>query len=96
MTVIRNDCYRIEEVGNKKYLILPKGLKIRITGEIRWRGKQGRLEMFYDDLTGRWYAYQSVEFDQPRRTIFPIKAFVDLGVVNILTAWIEGERQTIA
>jgi len=97
MTVIRNDCYRIEEVENKKYLILPKGLRIRITGEIRWRGKQGRLEIFYDDLTGRWYAYQSVEVNQLRRTISPKKrAFVDLGVVNILTAWIEGERQPIA
>lgn len=97
MTVIRNDCYRIEEVGGKKWLILPKGLKIRITGEIRWKGKQGRLEIFYDDLMGRWYAYQSVEVDQPRRTTFPEKrAFVDLGVINIITAWIEGERQPIA
>ncbi len=96
MTAIRNDCYRIEEVRGKKWLILPKGLKIRITGEIRWRGKQGRLEIIYDDLTGRWYAYQSVEVDQPRRTISPEKrAFVDLGVINITTAWIEGERQPI-
>jgi len=47
MTVIRND-YRIEEVGNKKWLVLPKGLGIRITGEIKWKGKQGRLEIFYD------------------------------------------------
>jgi len=47
MTVIRND-YRIEEVGNKKWLVLPKGLRIRITGEIKWKGKQGRLEIFYD------------------------------------------------
>ena len=100
MTVIRNDCYRyrIEEVeGGKKWLILPRGLKIRITGEIRWKGKQGRLEIFYDDLTGRWYAYQSVEIDQPRHTISPEKrAFVDLGVINIITAWIEGEKQPIA
>lgn len=95
MTVIRNDCYRIEEVGGKKWLVF-RGLKIRITGEIRWRGKQGRLEIRYDDLTGRWYAYQSVEVDQPRRATFPKRAFVDLGVVNIITAWIEGERQPIA
>ena len=67
-------------------MFLPKGLRIRITGEIKWRGKQGRLEIFYDDLTGRWYAYQSVEVDQPRRTISLKRAFVDLGVINILTA----------
>jgi len=52
MTVIRNDCYRIEEVGGKKWLIF-RGLRIKITGEIKWRGKQGRLEIFYDDLMGR-------------------------------------------
>ena len=96
MTIIRNDVYRIEEVGKKKRLILPKGLKIKVTGSIRWEGKQGRLEIYYDDLTGRWYAHQSVEIDQPRHTISPRKAFVDLGVMNIITAWIEGERQSIA
>ena len=64
MTVVRNDCYRTEEVGNKKWLIF-RGLKIRITGEIKWIGKLGRLEILYDDLTGRWYAYQSVEANQP-------------------------------
>lgn len=94
MTVIRNDCYRIEEVNGKKWLVF-RGLRVKITGEIRWGGKQGRLEIFYDDLTGRWYAYQSVEVDQPRRTA-SLKAFVDLGVVNIITAWIEGERQCVA
>jgi len=96
MTVIRDDCYRIVEVDGKKWLVLPKGLRIRITGEIRWKGKQGRLEIFYDDLTGRWYAYQSVEVNQPSATSPEKKAFVDLGVVNIITAWIEGERQPIA
>jgi len=97
MTVIRNDCYRIEEVGGKKWLVLPRGLRVRITGEVRWKGKQGRLEIFYDELTGRWYALQSVEVDQPRRAVSPKKrAFVDLGVVNIITAWIEGEKRPIA
>ena len=95
MTVIRNDCYRIEEVRNGKYLVF-RGLRIRITGEIKWRGKQGRLEIFYDDLTGRWYAYQSVEVDQQSVTSPEKRAFVDLGVINIITAWIEGERQPIA
>ncbi len=97
MTVIRrNDCYRIEEVRGKKWLVLPKGLKVRITGEIKWRGKQGRLEIFYDDLTGRWYAYQSVEVNQPSAISPEKRAFVDLGVINVITAWIEGEKQPIA
>jgi len=96
MTVIRNDIYRIEEERKKKWLVLPKGLRVGVTGSIRWKGKQGRLEIFYDDLMGRWYAHQSVEVDQPRHTISLRKAFVDLGVMNIITAWIEGERQSIA
>ncbi len=99
MTIIRNDCYKIIEEDWKKYLILPKGLKIRITGEAKWQGKKGRLEIFYDDLTMRWYAYQSVEVkhDQPGRTTSSNKmAFVDIDVVNIITAWIEGEEQPIA
>ena len=98
MTVIRNDLYRIEEEGKKKWLVLPKGLRVRMTGSIRWEGKQGRLEIYYDDLTGRWYAHQSVEVDQPRHTtsLTLRKAFVDLGVANIITAWMEEERQSIA
>jgi len=86
MVVIRNECYRIEKVNGKKRLVLPKGLRIRITGEIRWRGKQGRLEIHYDNLTGRWYVYQSVEVDQPRHTTSPKRASIDLGVINIITA----------
>ena len=98
MTIIRNDCYKIIEENGKKYLILPKGLKIRITGEAKWQGKKGGLEIFYDDLTGRWYAYQSVEVkhDQPgRATSSEKRAFVDIGIVNIITAWIEGEELPI-
>ncbi|MDF2956356.1 MAG: Transposase [Candidatus Alkanophagales archaeon MCA70_species_2] len=94
LTVIRNDCYRIVEVGNKKWLVF-RGLRIRITGDIRWRGKQGRLEIHYDDLTGRWYALQSVEVSVNRAESAK-RAYADLGVVNIITGWVEGERQCIA
>ena len=98
MTIIRNDIYRIEEDRKKKWLILPKGLRVGVTGSIRWKGKQGRLEIYYDHLTGRWYAHQNVEVDQSRHTISSTsaKAFVDLGVMNIITAWIEGEKQCVA
>lgn len=53
MTIVRNDCYRIEEVNGKKWLVF-RGLRIRITGKTKWEGKQGRLEIFYDSLTERW------------------------------------------
>ena len=82
----------IEEVNGKKWLVF-RGLRIRITGEIRWRGKQGRLEIHY--LAGRWYALQAVEV-----SVNEVKSnkrvYADLGVINIITAWIEGEKQPIA
>ncbi|MDF2956861.1 MAG: Transposase [Candidatus Alkanophagales archaeon MCA70_species_1] len=64
-------------------------------GEVRWEGKQGRLEIYYDDLTGRWYALQSVEAEIDRVESAK-RAYADLGVVNIITAWIEDERQCVA
>jgi len=95
MTVIRSDSYRISEVGNRKYLEF-RGLKIRMTGEFRWRGKQGRLQILYDDVSRKWYAFQSVSVSRPNTVSTGKKAFVDLGIINIITAWIEGEKQTVA
>jgi len=46
--VIRNDCYRID----KEHLYLPKGIKLRYKGDLEWKGKQGRLEIVYDDVDG--------------------------------------------
>jgi putative transposase len=89
-------------VGGKRWLILPKKLRIRITGSIRWKGKQGKLEIHYDELTGRWYALQSVEVEvnhsvnQVEEIKSAKRAYADLGVINVLTTWIEGERQCIA
>ena len=44
--IIRNDCYRLEN----GYLRLPKGLRLRIKGELKWKGRRGRLEIIYDDV----------------------------------------------
>jgi putative transposase len=35
------------------------GLRIRYVGRIRWKGKQGRLEIIYE--AGRWQAYIPIE-----------------------------------
>jgi len=100
MTVLRCDTYKIIKEGRRKYLIiLPRrlGIKIRVTGSFRWHGKQGRLEIYYDELTGRWYGRQSITIIiQPRHTIPPRRAFVDLGIINIIAAWIEDDIQPIA
>jgi putative transposase len=45
--IVRSDCYRIDY----EYIYLPKGLKYG--GMLKWRGKQGRLEISYDEV-GAW------------------------------------------
>ena len=74
--LIRNDCYHV--IGRK--LKLPKGLVGKIKGNLRWSGKQGGLEIQYDELSKKWYAHQPVEavpFSQPSGNH---RAFVDIGV----------------
>jgi putative transposase len=90
-TVIRTDCYTIKG----RYLYLPKKLTLKLNGHQRWEGTQGRLELRYDELSGRWYASQPVEctpLHQPRGTK---KAYIDLGVLNLLTIYTEGDKQAI-
>jgi len=65
-------------------------------GELKWRGKQGRLEIVYDDVDEVWRGFMSVEVEEP-----PIRGgdkplHIDLGVVNLATIWCEGMRQPIS
>jgi len=63
-------------------------------------GKQGRLEIRYDDLSSRWYAYIPVEIEKPppqplhqaKEDKKKKKAYVDLGIINLITSWIEEEK----
>jgi len=72
MTLIKYNSYRIVEENGIKFLIIaPRrlGLKIRVAGSFKWHGKQGRLEIYYDELTGRWYGHQSVfVYIRPKHT----------------------------
>jgi len=100
MTLIKYNTYRIVEENGRKFLVIaPRrlGLKIRVAGSFKWHGKQGRLEIYYDELTGRWYGRQTVfVYIRPKHTIPPRRAFVDLGVINIITSWIESDVEPIA
>ncbi|MCG3222398.1 MAG: transposase, partial [Candidatus Heimdallarchaeota archaeon] len=91
-TLFRNDCYKIDN----GCLFLPSKLVIKISGVLKWKGKQGRLEISYDFLRKKWYGNQSMELEidstNPKGNK---KAFVDLGVLNLLTVWIENENQAI-
>ena len=38
---------------------------MRINGELKWKGKQGRLEIIYDDVDRVWKDFIAVEVEKP-------------------------------
>ncbi|MFP3297855.1 MAG: transposase [Thermocladium sp.] len=59
MLVVRQDNYVVDE---KNHIILKYfNMKISFTGRLRWHGKQGRLEIYYDETRNAWYASIPVE-----------------------------------
>jgi len=92
ITVLRNDCYRLRDGVMK----LPKGLEVPFKGKPRWCGEQGRAEVLYDDLDRRWRVFQTVK---ARSSIQPKghkTCYIDLGVINLATIWVEGWKQPTA
>jgi len=60
MIVIRQDRYVVDE--QRRVIILKDfDLEVKFTGGLRWFGKQGRLEIHYDDTKDAWYACIPVE-----------------------------------
>jgi putative transposase len=99
--IVRNDCYKVID----GYLYLPNGIKLRYKGSIRWKGKQGRLEIFYDRVDKVWRGFMSVNVNidsSPRESLTnksnktTRRLYIDLGVVNIATVWYEGLKQPVA
>jgi len=59
LLVVRQDRYVVDE---QNHIILKDfHLKISFTGRLRWYGKQGRLEIYYDEVRNAWYASIPVE-----------------------------------
>jgi len=86
--IIRNDRYKVDEDRRIIYL-KDFGLTLRFKGRLKWRGRQGRLEIIYDDARGRWYAHIPVEVDSAPKTTGNLRAAVDLGIVNLATVYVE-------
>jgi len=98
--VLRNDQYKIEE--NK---IVLKGLgaigriEVEYKDLIHVKGKQGRLEIHYDQDTKSWYAYIPFEVEEKavrgiwrKVPLMPkgnLKAGIDLGVNNLFAVYVE-------
>ena len=90
--IIRNDCYKIDD----EYLYLPKGLKLRYKGKLKWHGKQGRLEIIYDDIDKVWRGFTAVKVEKPPLRGGNKPLYIDLGIVNLVTIWNERLKQPIA
>jgi putative transposase len=90
--IVRNDCYSIDD----EYLYLPKRLNLRYKGELRWTGKQGRLEIVYDEVDEVWRGFMTVKVEKPPLTGGKKPLYIDLGVINLATIWYEGLKQPIA
>ena len=60
LLVIRQDRYEVDE-KNHKLILKDFNLEIEFAGRLRWYGKQGRLEIRYDDVENAWYASIPVE-----------------------------------
>jgi len=58
--VVREDNYVVDE-KNHKLVLKYFNMKISFTGRLRWHGKQGRLEIYYNETRNAWYASIPVE-----------------------------------
>ncbi len=103
LIVLRKDQYKIN--GNK--LILKglgkfKRLEVQFKGRIHLKGKQGRLEITYDEVKHKWYAHISLTVKEklddeewtsvPRTPKGSLSAGIDLGVNNLMAVYVENGK----
>ncbi len=58
--VVRQDRFEVDE-ERKKIILKDFKIEIDFVGRLKWGGKQGRLEVIYDDDTNRWYTHIPIE-----------------------------------
>jgi putative transposase len=81
--VIRQDRYVVDE-QNHKLILKDFNLEIKFAGRLRWFGRQGRLEMHYDETRNAWYA------------CIPVEVGVEEARTGRKSRWIvKGERRLI-
>jgi putative transposase len=81
--LVRQDRYVVDE--QRRVIILKDfDLEVKFAGRLRWYGKQGRLEIHYDDARNAWYA------------CIPVEVGVEEARTGRKSRWIvRGERRTI-
>ncbi|BAB67664.1 transposase for insertion sequence element [Sulfurisphaera tokodaii str. 7] len=86
--IIRNDRYEVDE--NKRIIYLKDfKLSLRFKGKLKWHGKQGRLEIIYNEAKRSWYAHIPVEVESETKVEGNLRASVDLGIINLATVYVE-------
>jgi len=90
--LFRCDSYHIRG-GN---LDLPHHLSIPFKGELKWAGKQGRLEVAWDTLSKKWRVFQSVVVKPLITPLGSKTCYIDMGVRNLATVWLTEWHQPIA
>ncbi|ALM74806.1 RNA-guided endonuclease InsQ/TnpB family protein [Thermococcus barophilus] len=97
---LRNDQYKIRRnIIELRRLGKFGRLRIQFKGRIHLRGKQGRLEIVYDDVKRKWYAHLSLTVDEklskkgwikiPREPKGSLTAGIDLGINNLMAVYVE-------
>ncbi len=88
-------------MGNRSRLEIPVGkelkakyglgyterLRLEVAGVPKWDGKQGRLELYYDESSNQFRAVQPVTVDDSRldAPLASEEAALDIGVNNLVT-----------
>jgi len=90
--LFRCDSYHIRQ----DRVDLPHHFSIRLKGELKWAGKQGRLEVAWDSLSKKWRVFQSVHVKPIITPLGSKTCYIDMGVRNLATVWLPEWRQPVA
>jgi len=98
-TYIRNDQYTLE-TGERSRVEIPVGhdlkdeyglgyydrLRLEVTGDPKWEGEQGRLELYYDEVSDTFRAFQPVTVPDSRQDspLADESAALDVGANNLV------------
>ena len=84
--LIRHDRYRIER---NEIFLMDFNLRLKFIGKLKWIGKQGTLEIFYDNVRRKWYARIPMVVKLDNKPKGKMKAGIDLGIANLATVAVE-------
>jgi len=90
--LIRHDRYKIE--GNEIFLMDFK-MRLKFNGKLKWVGKQGTLEIFYDNVRKKWYARIPMVVKINNKPKGKMKAGIDLGIANLATVAVQDGSWTL-